>query len=188
MQSNEISKRLTEAKLRVTIKRIQVMQLFVDSPGWEGSIEQIFRALFDKGIPVTITDIYRIVRSFEDHGLVSKSYTAGRLVPVSVYSLSADSAHRPQQQHRLTCRVCRTSIEFNDEPLRLELERASEQHGFAMEQSIQSSLMGMCRKCVDLAKDISYRGMDSHDTNAARSRARKRRALDMPPPTSVAGR
>ena len=177
MQSNEISTRLSNANLRPTLKRVQVMQLFMDSPGWEGSIDQIFRALFDKGVSVSITDIYRIIRSFEDHGLVSKSYTAGRLVPLSVYSLNGEASAPRAHQHRFACRLCRNSIEFNDESLSRELERASLQHGFTLEDSTRTSFSGMCKKCRDLTDDISHRGTNSRDANMARSNSRKRLPL-----------
>lgn len=144
--SNTVTTQLQGAKLRATLRRIQILQLFVAKPQWQASIEQIYAALMSQNITVPYSDIYRVVRSLEGGGLLSKGWVPGRNVPLSVYTLKGEQTP-PHQLHRFVCTSCAHTEEFHDEALQNELERTSSLYGFKADKILPMTFSGQCSRC-----------------------------------------
>lgn len=145
--SDTVTTQLQGAKLRATLRRVQILQLFVSKPRWQASIEQIYAELMTQRITVSYSDIYRVVRSLENGGLLSRSWVPGRSVPLSVYALKDEQAP-PHQLHRFVCTSCGRAQEFHDEALQGELARAASLYGFNAETILPMAFSGACRHCT----------------------------------------
>ncbi|MFZ5525499.1 MAG: Fur family transcriptional regulator [Pseudomonadota bacterium] len=144
--SKTVTALLQGAKLRTTLRRAQILELFVTRPEWQASIDQIYAALTAQDIAVSYSDIYRVVRSLETGGLISRGWAPGKSVPLSVYALTCDQAP-PHKLHQLVCTACAHLEEFHDEALQRELERVSTLYGFKLENIGPMTFSGRCSHC-----------------------------------------
>lgn len=150
MLSNAVASLLSEARLRPTISRIQVLQLFVDKPELRASIDQVYSELETQGTPLGITNVYRIVKALQEHGLLDRDWVQGRTSPVSVYALRCEQPD--ERPHRWVCSLCARRADFNDPALQQALERSAAAQGFELDPATAMTFQAVCVECAGKVK------------------------------------
>jgi Fur family transcriptional regulator, ferric uptake regulator len=68
----EESKELKKVGLKVTHPRVSVLRLLEDSKRKHMTADEIYRELVDQGEDIGLATVYRVLKQFEDAGLVIK--------------------------------------------------------------------------------------------------------------------
>lgn len=97
---------LKKAGLKVTLPRMNVLEILETSDQRHMSAEEVYRALLESGNEVGLATIYRVLAQFESAGLISRhNFEGGQ----SVFELDSGTHH-----DHLICVKCGRVEEFFD--------------------------------------------------------------------------
>ena len=135
---SEITHRLKQAGLKVTLPRIKILELLEQNSGQHASAEEIYRILLEQGADVGVATIYRVLTQCEQAGLVRRlQFEGGR----AVFELS----HTDHHDH-IVCVRCGHVEEFHDETIETRQREIAQRAGFDIEEHTMV-LYGLCATC-----------------------------------------
>lgn len=129
---------LKKAGLKVTLPRVQVLEILEKNEDRHMSAEDVHMALHESGSKVGLATVYRVLTQFESAGLVIRhNFEGGQ----SVFELDSGSHH-----DHLVCVRCGRVVEFVDETIEACQHKVAENAGFNL---VEHSLV----LYVDCGKD-----------------------------------
>ncbi|PLY15392.1 MAG: ferric iron uptake transcriptional regulator [Sedimenticola sp.] len=135
---SEISHKLKEAGLKITLPRIKILEILENNRGQHVSAEDIYRMLLERGEEIGVATIYRVLTQCEQASLVSRlQFEGGR----SVFEIAEDDHH-----DHIVCVRCGHVEEFHDKVIERRQQEVAAEAGFEMEDH-SMVLYGLCRKC-----------------------------------------
>ncbi|WP_386070106.1 Fur family transcriptional regulator [Tahibacter sp. UC22_41] len=130
------AKLLTNRKLRVTVARLSILELFGAHPNL--SPKDVYRLLDRTDRTLSTATIHRVLAELRDAGLVERHYLKAG---VASYSL-----RRTGSFAHLVCRRCQRIESGEDPALQAILVQLAESRGFALIES-SVSVHGVCSDC-----------------------------------------
>ncbi len=135
---NEITQKLKQAGLKVTLPRIKILEILAHSAGQHASAEDIYKLLLQQGEDVGVATIYRVLTQCADAGLIRRlQFEGGR----AVFELAATDHH-----DHLVCVRCGKVEEFHDDLIEARQQQIASQAGFEIEEH-SMVLYGLCPQC-----------------------------------------
>lgn len=134
----EISDKLKQAGLKVTIPRIKILDILQQSPSRHLSAEDIYRLLIERGEETGVATIYRVLTQCEQAGLVRRLQFEGDR---AVFEIAPSDHH-----DHIVCARCGSVTEFHDATIESRQRQIAEQHGFAIAEHTMV-LYGLCAQC-----------------------------------------
>lgn len=120
MESEDIRK----AGLKVTLPRIQVLEILETSARRHMSAEEVYLALLDAGHEASLATVYRVLTQFETAGLVMRhNFEGGQ----SVFELDRGKHH-----DHLVCVKCGHVEEFVDDTIEKCQHKVAEKAGYEL--------------------------------------------------------
>ena len=138
----EISDKLKQAGLKVTLPRVKILDILGQSPNRHLSAEEIYRLLIERGEETGVATIYRVLTQCEQAGLVRRLQFEGDR---AVFELARSDHH-----DHIVCVRCGDVQEFHDETIEHRQQEVAGEHGFSIEQH-SMVLYGLCARCRDRA-------------------------------------
>ena len=140
---------LREHNLPVTAPRVAVAEVVLGSDR-HLSVDEIARALAERGAPVGTATIYRTLDVLVRSGLaVERDFGEG-------FRRYEPARGAPQHEH-LLCTVCGTVLEFRDERLERMTTLIAEGHRFARQRH-RLVIYGVCERCQRGGGRVAERG------------------------------
>jgi len=135
---------LKKARLRATLPRLKILQLFKESSqsqeGRHMRAEDVYSRLRDLGEDVSLATVYRVLRQFESSGLLVKHrFKSGQ----SHYELKKGNHH---DHYHLICRKCGKVLEFFNEVIEGQQKIIAKQYNFEM-TDYNLIIYGVCTSC-----------------------------------------
>lgn len=135
---SEISAKLKEAGLKVTLPRIKILEMLENNRGRHVSAEDLYKMLIEKGEEIGVATIYRVLTQCEQAGLVSRlQFESG----CAVFEIAVEDHH-----DHIVCVRCGRVEEFHDELIEKRQREIANEAGFKMEDH-SMVLYGLCKKC-----------------------------------------
>ncbi|WP_201534810.1 ferric iron uptake transcriptional regulator [Psychrobacter ciconiae] len=136
---------LRKAGLKVTLPRIKILELLERAENHHMSAEEVYKTLIEQGEDVGLATVYRVLTQFEQVGIVQRHNFENNL---SVFELNTGEHH-----DHLVCDACGKIVEFHNEIIEKEQEKAAKEHGFKL-TGHSLVLYGICsdEDCQDSAK------------------------------------
>ncbi len=134
----EESQQLKDAGLKITMPRLKVLQILVQSPDHHLSAEGVYKALLEMGEDVGVATVYRVLTQFESAGLVIRHNFEGGY---SVFELSQGEHH-----DHLVCVKCGKVEEFIDEIIEQRQKMIATRANFKMTDHALN-IYGLCPDC-----------------------------------------
>lgn len=122
--------RLRDLRLRPTMARIAILQVMEMAAAEPLSAEDVLRQLLLRNIRTGLASVYRILREFEEHGILRREYRPSRN--------GAKTLHRLVQQHidrskdRLMCTECGGTVVLDEPEWRERLRQLAQDQGLAL--------------------------------------------------------
>ncbi len=113
---------LKRAGLKVTLPRMQILEILEHSDPRHLSAEDIYRALIDSGSDIGLATVYRVLTQFETAGLVLRHRFDGNQ---SVFELSAGGNH-----NHIVCIKTGHVEEFTDALIEERLNKIATELGY----------------------------------------------------------
>lgn len=132
------SKQLKEAGLKITMPRLKVLQILLQSKTHHLSAEDVYKALLDMGEDVGLATVYRVLTQFEAAALIKRHNFEGGY---SVFEVSQGEHH-----DHLVCIVCGRIEEFMDEVIESRQKMIAEHAKFQMTDHALN-IYGVCSDC-----------------------------------------
>lgn len=131
------ARRLQALGLKVTVPRLQVLQLLRDSAQRHWAADDVHRALLEQSADIGLATVYRVLHQLEQAGIVQRSrFDADR----AVFELASDDHH-----DHLVCIICGRVEEFHDAEIeRRQFDVAAERGYVLLEHSL--ALYGRCNR------------------------------------------
>ncbi|MCA0402617.1 MAG: ferric iron uptake transcriptional regulator [Proteobacteria bacterium] len=134
----EESQQLKDAGLKITMPRVKVLQILVQSSLHHLSAEDVYKALLEMGEDVGLATVYRVLTQFEAAGLVSRhNFEGGH----SVYELKQGEHH-----DHLVCIKCGRVEEFVDALIEERQQLIAKKASFKMTDHALN-IYGFCINC-----------------------------------------
>ncbi|MEZ5652200.1 MAG: ferric iron uptake transcriptional regulator [Burkholderiaceae bacterium] len=128
---------LRSVGLKATLPRMKILEIFQNGPHRHMSAEDVFRELLDARQDIGLATVYRVLRQFEQAGLLkSNTFEAGK----AVFELDQGSHH-----DHLVCVQCGRVEEFYDPEIEARQRRIAQERGFAL-QDHALALYGECQR------------------------------------------
>ena len=127
MSEANVIARLHNARLRLSIARIGVMQVLQGAEPEPLGAEDVYRRMSERGTRTSLGTVYRATKELEAHGLLLREWGRQRKAVYRVKPSGFD-AHRL----RLVCQDCGHSVAFSDGALLDALERVAHAQGLAL--------------------------------------------------------
>lgn len=134
----EISKKLKQVGLKVTLPRIKILQILEQHTRQHLSAEDIYRLLLQQGDDIGVATIYRVVTQCEQAGLVRRLQFEGDR---AMFELACADHH-----DHIVCVRCGQVEEFHDETIESRQQEIAERAGFDIEDHTMV-LFGLCPQC-----------------------------------------
>jgi Fur family ferric uptake transcriptional regulator len=103
------------------------------------SAQRLHAVLRDRGIPIGLSTVYRILQSFAEEGTVD---SVRNLAGAQVYRLCSPSRH-----HHLMCRFCARTVEVEGPAIERWATAVAERHGF-LDVNHSVEIFGTCASCA----------------------------------------
>lgn len=132
------SLQLKNVGLKVTIPRLRILQILLQSSVHHMSAELVYKRLLETGEDVGLATVYRVLSQFEAAGLIHRHNFEGGS---SVYELSQGEHH-----DHLVCIKCGRVEEFFDEMIEQRQKVVAEQAQFKMTHHALN-IYGICSSC-----------------------------------------
>ena len=134
----EISSKLKQAGLKITLPRLKILELLENNPGQHVSAEDLYRQLLQNGEDIGVATIYRVLTQCENAGLVKRiQFEGGR----SHFEIAEDGHH-----DHIVCVRCGRVEEFHDKVIEARQKEVAEKAGFEIEEH-NMILYGLCPEC-----------------------------------------
>ena len=111
-------------RLKATLPRRKILELFESSKVRHLSAEDVYRNLIAEGIDVGLATVYRVLTQFEQAGLLVRHHFEGGK---AVYELNEGGHH-----DHLVCLQCGRVEEFYDSEIEKRQQRVAKDRGFAI--------------------------------------------------------
>lgn len=111
--------------LKVTVPRLQILQLFEQSEERHLTADDVFQRLKEDGSDIGLATVYRVLAQFEQAGLLARNYFDSQK---AVYELSDDGHH-----DHIICLDCGRVEEFFDAELERQKDKIARARGFRVE-------------------------------------------------------
>ena len=119
-ETNELRK----AGLKVTLPRVNILQMLDTAEQRHMSAEDVYKALMEAGEDVGLATVYRVLTQFEAAGLVTRhNFDGGH----AVFELSDGEHH-----DHMVCVDTGEVIEFMDHEIELRQHQIVEEHGYEL--------------------------------------------------------
>ena len=142
----EISKKLKQAGLKVTVPRLKILEMLEQNAGRHASAEDIYKMLLDMNQEIGVATIYRVLTQCEQAGLVRRlQFEGGR----AVFELARSDHH-----DHIVCVRCGLVHEFHDEVIESRQSAIADSSGFDIEDHTMV-LYGLCARCREQAGTMS---------------------------------
>ncbi|MCG8426339.1 MAG: ferric iron uptake transcriptional regulator [Chromatiales bacterium] len=135
---SEISAKLKEAGLKITLPRVKILEILESNQGQHASAEDIYKMLMERGEEIGVATIYRVLTQCEQAGLVTRLQFEGDR---SVFEIRVDDHH-----DHIVCVRCGHVEEFNDEVIEKRQQEVASEAGFTIEDH-SMVLYGLCENC-----------------------------------------
>lgn len=134
----EISTKLKQAGLKVTLPRLKILEMLEENRGRHVSAEDIYRLMLDREEDIGVATIYRVLTQCEQAGLVSRlQFEGGK----AVFEVAEDKHH-----DHIVCVKCGHVEEFHDETIEARQREIAQEAGFEMDDH-SMVLYGLCKAC-----------------------------------------
>ena len=134
----EISQKLKNAGLKVTVPRMKILELLENNRGAHVSAEDLYRIMLERGEDIGVATIYRVLTQCEQAGLVTRlQFEGGK----AVFEIAEESHH-----DHIVCVRCGHVEEFHDETIEDRQREIAKEAGFEMEDHTMV-LYGLCQNC-----------------------------------------
>ncbi|MGI6049503.1 MAG: Fur family transcriptional regulator [Acetivibrionales bacterium] len=137
-QSDKYAEILKKGDLRATKQRYAILEV-LDCNGAPVSAEDLYIQLKRKGIPISLSTVYRILDAFQEKGIVVRSNFPD--VSKAVYELFCEEHH-----HHLLCVDCRRVFPVEGCPLE-DYERLIEERLNFTVKGHNLEVYGHCKDC-----------------------------------------
>ena len=138
----EISKKLKQAGLKVTVPRLRILEMLEQNTGHHASAEDIYKMLLGLNQEIGVATIYRVLTQCEQAGLVRRlQFEGGR----AVFELACSDHH-----DHMVCVRCGCVHEFHDEVIESRQRDIADKSGFDIEDHTMV-LYGLCTRCREQA-------------------------------------
>lgn len=125
MKQSSALRRLEIAKLRATVARIEVLEVFEARGERALYMDAVHRELMERGSPIGLSTVYRVAQQLAERGILVRSWNIKRTA--MLYRLKLEG-HDPQPM-RMSCTGNAQSIAFDDAVLRRRLIALLRLHG-----------------------------------------------------------
>ena len=122
MPEQDYNQTLKNAGLKVTLPRINVLQILHGSDKKHLSAEEIYKALLEAEHDVGLATVYRVLTQLEHAELIERHNFDGGY---AVFEISKKGHH-----DHIVCLKCGHVTEFYDESIEQRQEQLAKQHGF----------------------------------------------------------
>ncbi len=132
--------RLRQAGLRQTTPRVAILRAILKRSPGHPSVDVISQTLQSEGTPLSLAVIYRVLREFEESGVVLKhQFTDG----FTQYELNLDESH-----DHMICVRCRSIFEFQSKEIEHAQQRTVDADGHQLidRKHVLYILCAGCRK------------------------------------------
>ncbi len=119
--------KLQAAGLRPTHARLCVLEVLEDEPQRWMESEAVFRELIARGTTISITTVYRVIKDFEDRGVLLREWRIGVNGRKAFYKLNSDDPR--DREDTIICRQCESSVPIDDSALHEHLRQLASRHG-----------------------------------------------------------
>lgn len=134
------NKQLKNVGLKITIPRLKILQILIESNDHHLSAEDVFKKLVDMGEDIALATVYRVLTQFEASGLIHKhNFTHG----FSVFELSQNKHH-----DHLICTQCGSIEEFIDDIIEKRQQEIANKAKYKMTDHVLN-IYGVCNKCIE---------------------------------------
>src|SRR4029079_5199999 len=113
---------LKNAGLKATLPRLEIINLFEQSPVRHLTAEDVYRKLLAEGLDVGLATVYRVLTQFEQAGLLVRHHFEGGK---AVYELNEGGHH-----DHLVCLQCGRVEEFYDPDIEKRQNKVAKERGF----------------------------------------------------------
>ncbi len=135
---SEISKKLKQAGLKVTLPRMKILEILEQNRDHHASAEDIYRLLLQRGEDIGVATIYRVLTQCEQAGLVRRLQFEGNR---AVFEVTEEHHH-----DHMVCVRCGKVEEFHDDAIEQRQREIADEAGFEMEDH-SMVLYGLCSDC-----------------------------------------
>jgi Fur family ferric uptake transcriptional regulator len=134
------NKQLKNVGLKITIPRLKILQILIESNNHHLSAEDVFKKLVDMGEEIALATVYRVLTQFEVSGLIHKhNFTHG----FSVFELSQNKHH-----DHLICTQCGSIEEFIDDVIEKRQQEIANKAKYKMTDHVLN-IYGVCDTCIE---------------------------------------
>lgn len=131
------SNELRHRGLKVTLPRLQILEIFQKAEARHLSAEDVYRRLFEQGHEVGLATVYRVLLQLSQAGLLKQAHFEA---DKAVYELDDGQHH-----DHLVCTACGRVREFHDDAIEQRQQSIAEEHGFEVVEHAHI-LYGRCTK------------------------------------------
>lgn len=135
---------LRSLKLRPTMARIAILQTMEAAAGEPLAAEDVLRHLVLRNIRTGLASVYRILREFEERGIVRREYRPSRNGAKTLHRLVAQ--HIDRSKDRLMCLECGATLIWDEPTLRGQLLRLAETQGLPLAGG-SLIIQALCASC-----------------------------------------
>lgn len=123
-QNQAISRDLRKAGLKVTLPRLNILEILEGEEQHHMSAEDVYKALLNQGSDVGLATVYRVLTQFEAAGLVTRHHFDGGQ---AIFELDTGDNH----DHIVCVRSGKVS-EFKDKLIERRLTEIAEELGYSL--------------------------------------------------------
>ncbi|NND89680.1 MAG: ferric iron uptake transcriptional regulator [Granulosicoccus sp.] len=119
-----ISRDLRKAGLKVTLPRLNILEILEGAEQHHMSAEDVYKALLNQGSDVGLATVYRVLTQFEAAGLVTRHHFDGGQ---AIFELDTGDNH-----DHIVCVKSGKVSEFKDELIEKRLAEIAEELGYSL--------------------------------------------------------
>lgn len=124
MTNQTISRDLRKAGLKVTLPRLNILEILEGAEQHHMSAEDVYKALLKQGSDVGLATVYRVLTQFEAAGLVTRHHFDGGQ---AIFELDTGDNH-----DHIVCMKSGKVSEFKDELIEKRLQEIAEELGYSL--------------------------------------------------------
>ncbi|PID60828.1 MAG: ferric iron uptake transcriptional regulator [Gammaproteobacteria bacterium] len=125
-QNSSITHDLRRAGLKVTLPRLNILELLEQAEEHHMSAEDVYRSLHEQGGDISLATVYRVLTQFEAAGLVTRHHFDGGQ---ALFELDTGDNH----DHIVCVRSGKVS-EFKDEKIEKRLHEIAAELGYTLNE------------------------------------------------------
>ena len=145
---NLFIEQLKELKIKVTLERRIILELFLKESNKHFSAKEIFQYSHDKNINLGLATIYRNLKLFESLNIISAVILQDRIIRYGFNKIK----DRNQTLHfHMICMTCGEIIDYSYEEMSKLYSKIGKHTKFKVE-NIKGEFHGYCKKCMDKNK------------------------------------